>query len=64
MQTEPEGQREVIADYDENLEDDLIAGVKQKIEMAGQFTETGMSGAYRITKIERFKVLEEDDDAE
>lgn len=58
---EPEGQREVIADYDESLEDDLIAGVKQKIEMAGQFTETGTSGAYRITKIERFRVLDEDD---
>ncbi len=46
---EPEGEREVIADYDESL-DDLIAGVKQKIEMAGQFTETGSSGTYRITR--------------
>ncbi len=58
---EPEGEREVIADYDESLEDDLIAGVKQKIEMAGQFTETGTSGTYRITKIERFRLLETED---
>lgn len=59
---EPEGEREVIADYDEGLEDDLIAGVKQRIEMAGQFTETGTSGSYRITKIERFRLLDTEDE--
>ncbi len=58
---EPEGGREVIADYEEGLEDDLITGVKRKIEMAGQFTETGTAGNYRITRIERFKVLDDED---
>jgi len=30
-------------------------------QMAGQFTETGASGSYRITKIERFRVLDTED---
>lgn len=57
----PEGEAAVNCDYAESLEDDLIAGLKRKIEMAGQFRESTGSGIIRITKIERFRVLDTED---
>jgi len=47
-----------MREYEESLEDDLIAGLKREIEMAGQFIETARPGRYKITKIERFRVLD------
>lgn len=46
---------------EEDLEVDLIAGLKQDIEMAGQFVETTRPVRYRITEIERFRVLDDPD---
>lgn len=57
----PEGETAINCDYDESLEDDLIAGLKRTIEMAGQFRESATSGSIRITKIERFRVLDTED---
>lgn len=57
----PEGEAPVDVDYEENLEDDLIAGLKREIEMAGQFIETARPGRIKITKIERFRVLDIED---
>jgi hypothetical protein len=54
----PEGEARIDCAYEEDIEDDLIAGLKKQIEMAGQFVETGRPGRYRITKIERFRVLD------
>lgn len=48
----------VDVDYEEGLEDDLISGLKQEIEMAGQFIETARPGRIKIIKIERFRVLD------
>lgn len=53
----PSDEAPVDCDYEESLEDDLIAGLKREIEMAGQFIETARPGRYKITKIERFKLL-------
>lgn len=58
----PEGEAAINCDYEESLEDDLIAGLKRKIEMAGQFRESPASSSIRITKIERFRVLDTEDD--
>lgn len=58
----PEGGHPVDVDYEEVLEDDLISGLKQEIEMAGSIVETGRPGGYRIVKIERFRVLGTEDD--
>jgi len=57
----PADQVPIDCDYEENLEDDLIAGLKQEIEMAGQFIETARPGHYKITKIERFRVISSED---
>lgn len=57
----PAGEAPVDVDYEENLEDDLIAGLKQEIEMAGQFVETTRPGRIKITKIERFRILDAED---
>lgn len=57
----PEGEAPVDCDYEEDLEDDLIAGLKRRIEMAGQFMETARPGRIKITKIERFRVLDTED---
>lgn len=60
----PEDAAAVTCDYEESLEDDLIAGLKRSIEMAGQFKESPISSSIRITKIERFRILDvEDTDA-
>ncbi len=61
----PTDEAPVDIDYEESLEDDLIAGLKQEIEMAGQFIETARPGRIKITKIERFRILDaEDEDSE
>lgn len=39
----------------------VLGNVLLRIEMAGQFIETGRPGRYRITKIERFRVLDTED---
>lgn len=57
----PTGEAPVDVDYEESLEDDLVAGVKREIEMAGQFIETARPGRIKITKIERFRVLDKED---
>lgn len=58
----PENEAPINCDYEEHLEDDLIAGLKRKIEMAGQFRELDRpAGSIRITKIERFRVLVSED---
>lgn len=54
----PEGEARVDCAYEEDLEEDLIGALRKEIEMAGQFVETGRPGHFRITKIERFKVLD------
>lgn len=59
----PDDESPIECDYDENLEDDLIAGLKRKIEMAGQYRELNRPGSIRITKIERFRVIDADDDS-
>ena len=58
----PAGEFPVDVDYEESLEDDLIGGLKQEIEMAGQFIDSARPGRYKITKIERFRVLGEEDE--
>lgn len=56
----PEGEPRVNCAYEENLEDDLITAIKKKIEMAGQFVQIDWPrGHYRITKIERFRLVED-----
>lgn len=61
----PTDEAPVDIDYEESLEDDLIAGLKQEIEMAGEFIETARPGRIKITKIERFRILDaEDEDSE
>lgn len=57
----PPDEPPVDVDYEESLEDDLIAGVKRRIEMAGQFIETARPGRHKITKIERFRILDAED---
>lgn len=57
----PEKEHRVTCDYEESLEDDLIAALKKRIEMAGQFVSVERpQGHYRITKIERFRILDEE----
>ena len=56
----PSGQTPVTCDYDESLEEDLISALKHEVELAGEF-DIFASGNYRITKIERFRVLEAED---
>ncbi len=56
----PTGQTLVTCDYDESLEEDLISALKRKVELAGEF-DIVPSGNYRITRIERFRVLDTDD---
>lgn len=60
----PAGESPVDCAYEEDLEDDLISAIKREISMAGQFVETGRAGRYRITKIERFRVLDDENDPE
>ncbi len=51
----PDNEHRVTCDYEESLEDDLIAALKKRIEMAGQFVSLERpQGHYRITSIERF----------
>ena len=57
----PAGEAPIDVDYEESLEDDLVAGIKQEIEMAGQFIETTRPGRIKITKIERFRILAAED---
>lgn len=57
----PENDAVVDCDYEEDIENDLIAGLRKRIEMAGQFIETARPGRYRITKIERFRLLDAED---
>lgn len=57
----PTNQLLIDCAYEDDLEDDLIAALKQEIEMAGQFIETSRPGHFRITKIERFRVLDAED---
>ncbi len=57
----PAGEFPVDVDYEESLEDDLIVGLKHEIEMAGQFIESARPGRYKITRIERFRVLDTED---
>lgn len=57
----PTDEAPVDVDYEESLEDDLVSGVKQEIEMAGQFIETARPGHIKITKIERFRILDAED---
>lgn len=56
----PSGQVLVTCDYDESLEEDLISALKREVELAGEF-DIVASGNYRITKIERFRVLDTED---
>lgn len=56
----PTGQALVTCDYDEGLEEDLISALKREVELAGEF-DIVASGNYRITKIERFRVLDTED---
>jgi hypothetical protein len=56
----PTGQALVTCDYDESLEEDLISALKREVELAGEF-DIVASGNYRITKIERFRVLDAED---
>lgn len=61
----PEGQTPVNCDYEELLENDLIAALKQNIQMAGQFIPLDWPpGHFKITKIERFKVINAEEDFE
>lgn len=56
----PTGQSPVRCDYDESLEEDLISALKQDVELAGEF-DIAPSGNPVITKIERFRVLDDED---
>lgn len=46
--------------YDEKIEDDLINAIKKEIEMAGEFEETSKLGQIKITKINKFRLLNDD----
>jgi hypothetical protein len=60
----PEDGPRVSCLYDEVLEDDLVLALRKKIEMAGQFVATERpAGHYRITNIERFRLLDEDNES-
>lgn len=56
----PTGQALVTCDYDEILEEDLISALGREVELAGEF-DIVTSGNYRITKIDRFRVLDAED---
>ncbi|MBX3300373.1 MAG: hypothetical protein KF736_13020 [Acidobacteria bacterium] len=59
----PENQPRVDCTYQENIESDLIAALRKQIEMAGEFVFLDWPrGHFKITVIERFRVLENDDD--
>jgi hypothetical protein len=59
----PNEQRRIDCAYEEALEEDLIAAIGKEIEMAGQFVPLDRpAGHFRITKIERFRILGDDDD--
>lgn len=61
----PLGQPRVNCDYDEALEDELVAALRKEIEMAGQFIPLDRPvGHFKITKIERFRLIELDDDVD
>lgn len=55
----PDDQPRVECTYEENIEIDLIAALKKPIEMAGQFLPVERPrGHFKITRIERFRVIE------
>jgi len=57
----PDDAPRITCDYEENLEDDLMAALRKRIEMAGQFVSLErQQDRYRITKIERFRILDEE----
>ena len=59
-EVDPVDQARVTCDYDESLQEDLISALGRKVELAGEFELTD-AGNYRITKIERFRVLDTED---
>ena len=59
----PTDQPRVSCDYDETLEDDLVSALRREIEMAGEIIPLDRpAGHFKITKIERFRVIETSDD--
>ena len=58
----PENENPIICEYDESLEDELILAIKKDIEMAGEFEQLSKPGKIKMTKINSFRIIDDDID--